>query len=82
MDEPGIRFQVAPALLMAGSTLLLSIVLTPHLGAIGPLLGNSFAVLAFQVIPFIFYIRRHRERLYSPTPKEPAAVVVDPTTAG
>lgn len=81
MDEPGIRFQVAPALLMAASTLVLAIVLTPRMGAPGPLLANSLSVLVFQVIPFTIYIRRHRERLLSPDSGEPDSVGVDETAA-
>lgn len=65
MDEPGIRFQVLPALLMAASTLGLAILLTPTWGAIGPLVANSFSVVVFQLIPFAWYIQRNSGRLLS-----------------
>lgn len=77
MDEPGIRFQVAPALLMAFFTFGLAVFLTPHLGAMGPLLANSVSVLVFQLIPFAIYIRRHRGRLLSPVLKDPSDAVED-----
>lgn len=68
MDEPGIRFQVAPALLMAASSIVLAVILTPTVGVLGPLLGNSISVLVFQLVPFSVYIWRHRDRLLSPEP--------------
>lgn len=64
MDTEGIRFQVGPAVLMTVSTIGLSILVTPELGVIGPLLSNAASVCVFQVIPYLVYIRRHRERLY------------------
>lgn len=65
MDEPGIRFQVAPALLMAAATVALAVPLTPLLGTIGPLLANSISIFVFQLIPFYIYINRNRDRLLS-----------------
>ena len=67
MDKPGIRFQVIPALSMAASTVVLTIVLVPVIGVLGPLLSNAVSVLVFQIIPFTIYIRRNRERLYGPS---------------
>lgn len=63
MDKPGIRFQVIPTLAMAAVSITLSIVLTPLLGIVGPLLGVSFALITCQIIPYSIYIRRHRDRL-------------------
>lgn len=63
MDPPGIRFQVVPALLMTVSTIVLSVLVTPQLGVIGPLLSNAASVCVFQAIPYIIYIRRNRARL-------------------
>ncbi|WP_406247013.1 hypothetical protein ACI7YT_16460 [Microbacterium sp. M] len=75
MDKPGIRFQVVPTLLMALASLALSIVLTPAIGTAGPPLGNAVAVVVFQVIPFSWYIIRHRARLLgsetASAPEEP-----------
>lgn len=65
MDKPGIRFQVIPTLLMAFSSLGLSIVLTPMWGTAGPLLGNVIAMTICQIIPFAIYIRLNRTRLLS-----------------
>ena len=64
MDKPGIRFQVAPALLMALSTVVLTILFAPALGVVGPLLANAVSVAVFQIVPFTIYIRRNRDRLY------------------
>lgn len=65
MDKPGIRFQVIPTLLMAFGSLGLAILLTPSLGAVGPLLANAAAVTVFQIVPFSIYILRSRARLQS-----------------
>jgi O-antigen/teichoic acid export membrane protein len=67
MDKPGIRFQVAPALLAAASTVVLSVFAAPAWGVVGPLLSNAVSVLVIQIIPFAIYIRRHRARLYGAT---------------
>ncbi|MFT3877006.1 MAG: hypothetical protein QM708_11385 [Propioniciclava sp.] len=64
MDVQGIRFQVAPTLIMAFSSLFLSILVTPTMGAIGPLLSNVVCVVFAQVIPFSIYIHRNRARLW------------------
>ncbi|HAQ60041.1 MAG TPA: hypothetical protein DCR63_06625 [Microbacterium sp.] len=65
MDKPGVRFQAAPTLIMAFSSLGLSILLTPMMGTPGPMLANAIAIVTCQIIPFAIYIGRHRERLYS-----------------
>lgn len=64
MDRPGIRFQVAPALLMAASTVVLTIIVAPTLGVTAPLLANAVSVAVFQLLPFAVYIRRNKARLY------------------
>lgn len=66
MDGPGIRFQVIPALAMTVSTVSLSILTTPTFGVPAPLLSNAVSVLVFQVVPYLIYIRRNRDRLYGP----------------
>lgn len=63
MDKPGIRFQVIPTLAMATVSIVLSVVLTPMLGIVGPLVGVSFALIVCQIIPYSIYIHRHRDRL-------------------
>lgn len=72
MDKPGIRFQVVPTLAMATVSIILSLVLTPLLGIVGPLIGVSFALIVCQIIPYSIYIHRHRERLLG-TGEEPRA---------
>ena len=72
MDKPGIRFQVVPTLAMATVSIILSLVLTPILGIVGPLIGVSFALIVCQIIPYSIYIHRHRERLLG-TGEEPRA---------
>ncbi|GGM39634.1 MATE family efflux transporter [Microbacterium saperdae] len=78
MDKPGIRFQVIPTLAMAAVSIVLSVVLTPLIGIVGPLLGVSFALIVCQIIPYSIYIHRHRERLLGaqgePSAEEPAEV--------
>lgn len=77
MDKPGIRFQVIPTLAMAAVSIVLSLVLTPVLGIVGPLLGVAFALVVCQVIPYAIYIHRHRERLLAPERSEEPAPVVE-----
>lgn len=67
MDKPGIRFQVIPTLMMAVSSFVLALAVTPHLGIVGPILSNCACVLVFQIIPFTWYILRHRDRLWART---------------
>lgn len=76
MDKPGIRFQVIPTLCMAATSFTLALVLTPSLGVVGPLIGATVALFACQFVPFIIYIRRHRDRLYGQAPES-----VTPTEA-
>ena len=70
MDKPGIRFQVIPSLLMAVSTVVLTLALVPSWGVLGPVTANALSVLVFQVIPYSIYIRRNRARLYGLTADE------------
>lgn len=79
MDKPGIRFQVIPTLSMAALSLTLSIVLAPMIGIIGPLLGTAFALLVCQYIPFLIYIRRHRDRLLRGPAAETPQQATEPT---
>lgn len=66
MDKPGIRFQVAPSLLMAASSVGLSFLFAPMFGASGPPIANIISVAVFQIAPYSLYISRHRGRLLSP----------------
>lgn len=68
MDEAGIRFQMIPVALMTISTIVIALLITPALGAPGPVLANAFSVLVFQVVPFAIYTARHRERLMGASP--------------
>lgn len=70
MDEAGIRFQVIPVVLMTVATVTSAILITPALGASGPVFANAAAVLVFQVVPFAVYAARHRERLLGHAPPE------------
>jgi O-antigen/teichoic acid export membrane protein len=53
-----IRFQVICALLMAGSNLALSIVLTRQIGVSGVIWGSVIAQAVFVLLPGAFYIMR------------------------
>lgn len=64
MDTASLRFQIAPSLLMAASTVGLTFMLTPSLGVIGPLVANTISVTVVQVIPYSLYILSHSSRLY------------------
>lgn len=68
MDEAGIRFQMIPVALMTISTIVIALLITPTLGAPGPVLANAVSVLVFQVVPFAIYTARHRERLMGASP--------------
>lgn len=57
-DGKGLRFQVAPLLLMVPLNLGLSIVLIGVVGAGGPVLASAVAILLCQVIPYLWYVRR------------------------
>lgn len=74
MDEAGIRFQMIPVALMTISTIVMAPLITPILGAAGPVLANAGSVLVFQIVPFVIYIMRHRERLMG-SPAPPAEAV-------
>lgn len=74
MDDAGIRFQMIPVALMTVSTIVVALLITPALGASGPVLANAGSVLVFQIVPFAVYAARHRERLVStPTREETPA---------
>lgn len=58
MDTAGVRFQVAPTLVMAATSVALAFLLTPSFGAVGPMLGNAAAVTVCQIVPYSLRIRR------------------------
>ncbi|WP_417554607.1 lipopolysaccharide biosynthesis protein [Microbacterium sp.] len=74
MDELGIRFQVVPVVLMTISTIAVALLITPPLGAAGPMIANAVSVLVFQIFPFAVYIARHRARLMGSRSREEATV--------
>jgi O-antigen/teichoic acid export membrane protein len=84
MDKPGLRFQVAPTLIMAFGSLGLSILLVQALGTPGPMLANSIAMILCQIIPFAVYIHLHRARLLSTEDpsQEPVAAELQEGSAG
>ena len=57
-DERGLKFQVLPIVIMVPINLALSFWLTTRIGAGGPIIGSSIAVVLCQVLPNIFYVRR------------------------
>jgi O-antigen/teichoic acid export membrane protein len=73
MDDSGIRFQMIPVALMTISTIVLALLITPALGAAGPMLANAVSVFVFQIVPFAAYARRNRRRLVN-EPRQREAV--------
>ena len=57
-DERGLKFQVLPIVIMVPINLALSFWLTTRIGAGGPIIGSSIAVVLCQILPNIFYVRR------------------------
>nr|WP_225224951.1 polysaccharide biosynthesis protein [Cellulomonas sp. JH27-2] len=73
-DARGLRFQVPPILLLVPLNLGLSWWLIAPLGAAGPVIGSTVAVLLCQVLPNIWYVRRdlRRRRTAGAAPDEDA----------
>lgn len=61
-DKAGLRFQVWPILVMVPLNLGLSWLLVLRIGAAGPILGSTVAVLLCQVLPNLWYVRRDLAR--------------------
>jgi O-antigen/teichoic acid export membrane protein len=57
-DKRGLTFQVIPILIMVPLNLGISWWLVGVVGAAGPILGSAIGVLACQVIPNLWYVRR------------------------
>ncbi|MDF8266472.1 lipopolysaccharide biosynthesis protein [Luteipulveratus flavus] len=57
-DARGLRFQVAPILVLVPLNLVMSWLLVAPLGAAGPVWGSALAVLLCQVLPNLWYVRR------------------------
>ncbi|WP_439591362.1 lipopolysaccharide biosynthesis protein [Microbacterium sp.] len=57
-DASGLRFQAFWILGMLPLNLGLTILLTPSLGALGPLIGSIIGVLACQLLPNMYLVRR------------------------
>jgi len=57
-DLAGLRFQVVPILVLVPLNLGLSWTLVAPLGAAGPIIGSAVSVLACQVLPSFWYVRR------------------------
>jgi hypothetical protein len=62
-----------PVALMTISTIVLALLITPALGAAGPMLANAVSVFVFQIVPFAAYARRNRRRLVN-EPRQREAV--------
>lgn len=61
-DARGLKFQMIPILLMAPVNLSLSWFLVRSVGAAGPVLANTISALAFQIVPYFWYVRRDLAR--------------------
>lgn len=61
-DARGLRFQVAPIIVLVPVNLGISWALIPPLGAAGPVIGSAVAVLVCQVLPNAWYVRRDLAR--------------------
>ncbi|WP_234417796.1 lipopolysaccharide biosynthesis protein [Miniimonas sp. S16] len=61
-DAAGLKFQVVPIILMIPISLGLSFILVPSMGASGPVIGTSAAVLLCQVLPNWWYVKRSLRR--------------------
>lgn len=61
-DAAGLRFQVMPVIALVPLNLGLSWWLIEPLGAAGPVLGSTVAVLVCQVVPNAWYVRRDLQR--------------------
>jgi len=71
-DARGLRFQVPPILVLVPLNLGLSWWLIDPLGAAGPVIGSTVAVLLCQVLPNVWYVRRDlgRRRAAEAAPAE------------
>ena len=70
-DPRGLRFQVVPVLVLVPVNFALSWWLTAPLGAAGPILGSAVSVLACQLVPYTWWVRRdvaRRRALDHPSP--------------
>lgn len=61
-DAPGLRYQAYFALLLLPMNLGLTILLTPTLGATGPLIGSIVGVITCQLLPNILLVRKRMRR--------------------
>lgn len=61
-DASGLRFQAFFALLLLPMNLGLTILLTPSLGATGPLIGSIVGVVTCQLVPNILLVRKRTRR--------------------
>ncbi|MFB9378912.1 lipopolysaccharide biosynthesis protein [Kineococcus gynurae] len=61
-DAKGLRFQVLPIVVMVPLNLGVSWALVAPLGAAGPVIGSTLAVLVCQVVPNALYVRRDLAR--------------------
>lgn len=70
-DHEGLKFQVAPILIMVPLNLGISWSLVPVAGAGGPIIGSAVSVLLCQVIPNLVYVQRdlaRRRAALTPSP--------------
>jgi O-antigen/teichoic acid export membrane protein len=61
-DTAGLRFQVAPIVVMVPLNLGISWALIAPFGAAGPIIGSAIAVTLCQVLPNAWYVRRDLRR--------------------
>ncbi|QKD80317.1 MATE family efflux transporter [Actinomyces marmotae] len=61
-DPRGLRFQVAPVLVLVPANFALSWVLIAPFGAAGPVLGSVISVFICQSIPYLWWVRRDLAR--------------------
>lgn len=78
-DASGLRFQAWFILLLLPINLGLTVLLTPVLGTIGPLIGSIVAVTTCQLVPNLVEVRRRQRRASARGP-DPADA--DPTGSG
>lgn len=57
-DPRGLRFQVAPVLVLVPTNVVISWLLIAPLGAAGPVMGSLISVILCQIIPYAWWVRR------------------------
>lgn len=68
-DQAGLRFQIAPIIVMIPVTVGISWWLAPSLGASAPVLASALAVLLCQLLPNAWWVRRDLRTMPSEQPR-------------